>query len=161
MKAAILESLENLNVQDVPEPEIDNDSALMRIESVSICGSDVRIFHHGNPRVKPPTIIGHENSGVIVKVGKNVTRVKEGDRVSIGADVPCGQCHWCRNGLGNNCDINYAIGYQIPGAFAQYMKLPRLVLEEGPVTTFDTTLSFDEAALALSLIHISEPTRPY
>ena len=139
MKAAILESLDNLSVQDVPDPEIDDDAALMRVEAVSICGSDVRILHHGNPRVKPPTIIGHENSGVIVKTGKNVTRVKEGDRVSIGADVPCGQCHWCRNGLGNNCDINYAIGYQIPGAFAQYMKLPRLVLEEGPVTPFSET----------------------
>ena len=148
MKAAILESLDNLSVKEVPEPEIDDDAALMRVEAVSICGSDVRILHHGNPRVKPPTIIGHENSGVIVKTGKNVTRVKEGDRVSIGADVPCGQCRWCRDGLGNNCSINYAIGYQIPGAFAQYMKLPRLVLEEGPVTPFDASLSFDEAALA-------------
>ncbi len=148
MKAAILENLENLSVKEVPDPAIDDDSALMRVESVSICGSDVRILHHGNPRVKPPTIIGHENSGVIVKTGKNVTRVQEGDRVSIGADVPCGQCHWCRNGIGNNCAINYAIGYQIPGAFAQYMKLPRLVLEEGPVTPFEMSLSFDEAALA-------------
>lgn len=148
MIAAILEGTEKLTVQEVPEPEIDDDSALMRVESVSICGSDVRILHHGNPRVTPPTIIGHENAGVIVKTGKNVTRVREGERVSIGADVPCGQCRWCRNGLGNNCDINYAIGYQIPGAFAQYMKLPRLVLEEGPVTPFSSALSFDEAALA-------------
>ena len=148
MKAAVLEDLNNLVLKDVRDPEIDDDSALLRVESVSICGSDVRILHHGSPRVKPPTIIGHENAGVIVKVGKNVTRVKEGDRVSIGADVPCGQCHWCRNGLGNNCAINYAIGYQIPGAFAQYMKLPRLVLEEGPVTPFSENLSFDEAALA-------------
>ena len=148
MKAAVLEDLNNLVLKEVRDPEIDDDSALLRVESVSICGSDVRILHHGNPRVKPPTIIGHENAGVIVKVGKNVTRVKEGDRVSIGADVPCGQCHWCRNGLGNNCAINYAIGYQIPGAFAQYMKLPQLVLEEGPVTPFSENLSFDEAALA-------------
>ena len=148
MKAAVLQDLNNLVLKDVRDPEIDDDSALLRVESVSICGSDVRILHHGSPRVKPPTIIGHENAGVIVKVGKNVTRVKEGDRVSIGADVPCGQCHWCRNGLGNNCAINYAIGYQIPGAFAQYMKLPRLVLEEGPVTPFSENLSFDEAALA-------------
>ena len=50
--------------------------------------------------------------------------------------------------MGNNCSINYAIGYQIPGAFAQYMKLPRLVLEEGPVTKISPDLSFDEAALA-------------
>ena len=148
MKAAVLEQLDRLVVQEVPEPEVDDDSALLRVEAVSICGSDVRILHHGNPRVKPPTIIGHEAAGVVVKAGKNVTRVKEGDRVAIGADVPCGQCEWCRNGLGNNCEINYAIGYQIPGAFAEYMKLPKLVLEEGPVTPVSDGLSFEEAALA-------------
>ncbi len=136
MKAAVLEELNRMVVKTVPDPEIGDDDALMKVEATSICGSDVRILHHGNPRVSPPTIIGHETAGVIVKVGKNVVRVKEGDRVAIGADVPCGQCHWCRNGLGNNCEINYAMGYQFPGAFAEYVKLPRLVLEEGPVTPF-------------------------
>jgi L-iditol 2-dehydrogenase len=148
MLAAVLEDLDKMTLQEVPTPEVDDDSALMKVEAVSICGSDVRIFHHGNPRVKPPTIIGHETSGVVVKAGKNVTRVKEGDRVAIGADVPCGQCWWCRNGMGNNCEINYAVGYQIPGAFAQYMKLPKLLLEEGPVTPFSNKLNFDTASLA-------------
>jgi len=148
MKAAVLVELEKIVVKEVDDPEIDDDSALLKVESVAVCGSDIRIFHHGNPRVKPPAIIGHETSGVVVKAGRNVTRVKEGDRVAVGADVPCGQCHWCRNGLGNNCAINYAIGYQIPGAFAEYLKLPRLVLEEGPVSPFTDALSFDVAALA-------------
>jgi L-iditol 2-dehydrogenase len=148
MKAAVLEALDRIEVREVPQPEIDDHSALMRVESVSICGSDVRILHHGNPRVSPPCIIGHETAGVVVKAGKKVTRVKEGDRVAVGADVPCGQCAWCRNGLGNNCAINYAVGYQIPGAFAQYMKLPRLLLEEGPVVPFGGGLRFEEAALA-------------
>lgn len=148
MLAAVLEDLDKLELREMPEPAIDDDSALLRVESVAICGSDVRILHHGNPRVKPPTVLGHETAGTVVKVGKNVKRVKEGDRVSLGADVPCGQCHWCRNGLGNNCSINYAVGYQIPGAFAQFMKLPRLLLEEGPVQQFDSSLAFDHAALA-------------
>ncbi|KPL06518.1 L-threonine 3-dehydrogenase [candidate division BRC1 bacterium SM23_51] len=148
MKAAVLEELNRLVVKDVEEPEIDDDSALLKVKSVAVCGSDLRILHHGNPRVKPPAIIGHEIAGVVVRTGKNVTRVKEGQRIAVGADVPCGQCHWCRNGMGNNCAINYAIGYQIPGAFAQYMKLTRLVLDEGPVTPFSERLSFDEAALA-------------
>ena len=149
MKAAVLEALDKMVVKTVPDPEIGDHDALMKVEATSICGSDVRIFHHGNPRVTPPTIIGHETAGVVVQVGKNVTRVKEGDRVAIGADVPCGECHWCRNGLGNNCEINYAMGYQIPGAFAEYLMLPRLVLEEGPVTAFDADkLRFEEAALS-------------
>ena len=66
----------------------------------------------------------------------------------IGADVPCGQCHWCRNGLGNNCEINYAMGYQFAGSFAEFVKLDRLVLEEGPVTPFGGGLKFEEAALS-------------
>ena len=148
MKAAVLEELEKIVVRDVDDPQIDDDSALLKVESVAVCGSDIRIFHHGNPRLKLPAIIGHETSGTVLKAGKNVTRVKEGDRVAVGADVPCGECSWCRNGLGNNCSINYAIGYQIPGAFAQYMVLPRLVLEEGPVTPYSDKLSFDVAALA-------------
>jgi L-iditol 2-dehydrogenase len=148
VKAAVLEELEKMVVKKVEDPRIDDDSALLKVESVAICGSDIRIFHHGNPRLKPPAIIGHEISGTVIQVGKNVTRVKAGDRVAVGADVPCGQCAWCRNGLGNNCAINYAVGYQFPGGFAQYMLLPRLVLEEGPVTPFAEKLSFDEAALA-------------
>ena len=79
MKAALLVELEKMEVQEVDDPEIDDDSALLKVESVSICGSDVRIFHHGNPRVKPPQIIGHETAGVVVKAGKNVARVKEVD----------------------------------------------------------------------------------
>jgi L-iditol 2-dehydrogenase len=148
MKAAILEGLGDIRYGDAPDPVLDDHSALLRIESVAICGSDLRIIKTGNPRVRPPAIIGHETAGVVVAAGKDVTRVKVGDRVAVGADVPCGQCRWCRNGLGNNCAINYAVGYQIPGAFAEFMLLSRLVLEEGPVTAFSDKLGFDEAALA-------------
>lgn len=148
MKAAVLEGIGKLTVQHVPDPVMDDWSALVQIRATAVCGSDLRILDHGNPRVKPPAIIGHEASGVVVAAGKHVTRVRVGDRVAIGADVPCGQCRWCRNGLGNNCAVNYAIGYQIPGAFAEYMLLPRLVLEEGPVTPFPEGMSFEAAALA-------------
>lgn len=148
MLAAIYEDIDTLSLAEVPMPVAGDDSAVMKVHSVAICGSDVRILHHGNSRVKPPTIIGHEVAGEVVEVGKNVTRVKVGDRVSLGADVPCGQCHWCRNGLGNNCAVNYAMGYQFPGAFAEYMPLPKLLLKEGPVQSFSDALSYDEAALA-------------
>lgn len=148
MLAAVLESPGNLVLREMKVPDIDDYSALMRVESVAICGSDSRILHHGNPRVTPPAIMGHEASGIIEKVGRKVTRVKEGDRIALGADVPCGQCSWCRNGLGNNCSVNYAVGYQISGAFTQYMKLPQLLLEEGPVTPIPDGLAYDEAALA-------------
>jgi L-iditol 2-dehydrogenase len=148
MKAAILHDLNRLSIEEVPTPEIDADSALMKVRAVSICGSDVRIMRHGNPRVIPPAIIGHEAAGEIVEVGANVKHLREGNRVAISADVPCGQCDWCRNGLGHNCEINYAIGYQIPGAYAEYMLLPKLVIDSAAVTPFGDDLGFDEASLA-------------
>ena len=148
MLAAVLKAQDRLELEELDTPEIGPGSALLKVESVALCGSDVRILHHGNPRVVPPAIMGHEAAGIIVKTGKNVKRVKEGDRIALGADVPCGQCSWCRNGLGNNCDINYAVGYQISGAFTQYMELTPLLLDEGPVTPFGESLSFDHAALA-------------
>ncbi len=96
-----------------------------------------------------PTIIGHETAGTIVQVVRRVTRVNVGDRVAIGADVPSRAMPWCRNGMGNNCSINFAMGYQFQGVFAEYLKLPQLCLEQGPITMFDSTkLSFAEAALA-------------
>jgi len=59
MLAAVLEAEDKLGLKEMPMPEIDADSALLKVESVAICGSDVRILHHGNPRVKPPAIMGH------------------------------------------------------------------------------------------------------
>lgn len=148
MLAAVYHANDDLRLEEVPRPVCDADSAIVRMEAVAICGSDVRIVHHGNPRVKAGAIIGHEAAGRVVEVGGNVRGLKVGDRVAIGADVPCGQCRWCRDGKGNNCAINYAVGYQIPGAFAEYMKLDRLLLEEGPVTRIADGLDYETAALA-------------
>jgi L-iditol 2-dehydrogenase len=149
MKAAVLEALDKIAVREVPDPILpDADSVILEVETCSVCGSDIRIFHHGNPRVAPPQILGHEIAGQVVVVGKNITRFKPGDRVAVGADVPCGECRWCREGLGNNCAVNYAIGYQFPGGFAERMLLNAVTVRYGPVHHIPEGLEYDEAALA-------------
>lgn len=148
MKAAVYLDKDKMEVREVPTPKIDADSALVRIKSCAICGSDIRIFHHGNSRVVPPAILGHESSGEVIETGANVTRVKKGERVAIGADVPCGECVFCEAGIGNNCQINYAMGYQFSGSFAEYVLLNKTVLNYGPVHTIPDGVGFDEAALA-------------
>ena len=148
MKAAVLEQLERMELKEVPLPRIDDDSILMKVKAVGICGSDIRIYRHGNSRVRLPQILGHEAAGQIVAVGKNVTRFKEGDRVSLGADVPCGECVFCEAGIGNNCQTNFAMGYQYAGSFAEYVLLNRMVVNFGPIHRIENRVSYEEAALA-------------
>jgi L-iditol 2-dehydrogenase len=148
MKAAVLEQLNTITVRDLAMPRCGDDEAILKVLACAVCGSDIRIFHYGNDRVKPPAVIGHEIAGEVVEVGKNVTRVRKGDRVAVGADVPCGTCYWCTNGMGTNCRINYAIGYQFPGGFQEYMVLNATTLDFGPVAAIPAGLSFAEAAIA-------------
>ncbi len=148
MKAAVLETLEKIVVKEVSIPPIKKGEMLVKIRSCAVCGSDIRIYHQGNPRVKPPQIIGHEIAGEIVEIGERIENFKVGDRVAIGADVPCGVCKFCKNGLGNNCSINYAIGYQFPGGFAEYIHTNETTVNYGPLHRIPENLSFDEASLA-------------
>ena len=148
MKAAVYQDIDKIEVQEVETPYCDDDSILMRVKACAVCGSDIRIFHHGNNRVNPPQILGHEMSGIIESVGKNVKSFAPGDRIAVGADVPCGECIFCKSGIGNNCQINYAMGYQFAGGFAEYVLLNRTVVNYGPVAKIPDHVSYDEAALA-------------
>ncbi len=148
MKAAVLEALDQMVVQEVPTPEVGPGEILVRVRACAVCGSDLRIFHHGNPRVKPPQTLGHEIAGEVVAVGEGVAGFQVGDRVATGADVPCGVCPLCKEGHGNNCAVNYAIGYQFPGGFAEYILLNRTTVDYGPVHHIPPGLSFPEAAVA-------------
>ena len=148
MKAAVYEDFDKMEVREVETPVCDDNSVLVRVKAVAVCGSDIRIFHYGNARVKPPQILGHEIAGEVAEVGKNVDKFEVGDRVAIGADVPCGDCTFCKAGIGNNCQINYAMGYQFAGGFAQYILLNQTVVNYGPVQKIPDHVSFDEAALA-------------
>ena len=148
MKAAVYGGIDKIEIKEVLTPNVDDNSVLVKVKACAVCGSDIRIFHSGNSRVIPPQILGHEMSGEVVAVGKNVTKVKVSDRVAIGADVPCGECVFCEAGIGNNCQINYAMGYQFAGGFAEYVLLNRFVMNFGPVHILPENVSFDEGALA-------------
>ena len=148
MKASIFEGQDQMTVKEVPLPEVTPGSILVRVKACAVCGSDIRIFHHGNDRVKPPQTLGHEISGIVETVGANVTKFKAGDRVAIGADVPCGQCVFCEAGIGNNCQINYAIGYQFPGGFAEYILLNETTVNYGPIHKLPDNVSYNEGAMA-------------
>lgn len=146
-KSVTWEGPKKLLVKDLKIPRVKQDQILVKVKSCAICGSDIRIFNDGHPRVKSGQIIGHEASGKIEIIGKNVTKFKVGDRVSIGADVPCGQCIHCMSNRANCCDTNYAIGHQFEGGFTQYMLLNSLTVKLGPISRLNHDIDYDIGAL--------------
>jgi len=126
MKAArFYEVNEPLKVEEIPTPEIRDDEVLVEIKAVGLCGSDVHIVYEGvTPTSHKPIILGHEPSGVVAAVGKDVTGWKPGDRVSITPGIFCGSCSNCINGHAEICLSRQVIGIQRDGALAEYLNIP-------------------------------------
>jgi len=148
MKAAVWHGPEDLRVEERPRPEAIPGSIVLKVMACAVCGSDLRIYREGNVRIEVPRIIGHEIAGEVVEVGEGVNKFAVGDRVSVGADIPCGECPQCLAGRPNCCDTNLAMGYQFDGGFAEYVRLAPIVVELGPVQKFNDDIPFELAALA-------------
>lgn len=128
MKAIVkyAEGQGNIEIRDVPEPRPADNEVKIKVEAAGICGSDLHI-HRWNIGIptKVPFIIGHEFSGVITEVGKNVKRFKGGERVTAeNSRTVCGYCRHCRTGSYNLCCQRRATGYAYDGAFASYCVIP-------------------------------------
>jgi len=99
-----------------------------------ICGTDLKIYHSGNPRVKPPQILGHELAGKIVHIGQDAAgKYSLGERVTLATTVACGKCAYCRMGLGNMCPDAQPLGCGRDGGFAALMELPAEAVRGGNV----------------------------
>lgn len=147
-KAAVLKNIENLVIEDRKIQPPGNHEILIKIESCAICGTDIKVFHHGHKHIIFPRVTGHELSGVIEKTGKDVIGYKEGDKVAVAPAIPCGNCYYCRRGWQSMCDKLKAIGYHFDGGFAQYMIVPEEAVRNGCVNKIPDKVSFDHAALA-------------
>ncbi len=125
MKVAVMDDIKTLSFvqQDIPKPA-DNE-VLVKVEYVGICGSDLHYYETGaigNYIVKPPFVLGHESGGTVVEVGKDVTHLKAGDRVSLEPGKTCGKCSFCRQGLYNLCpDVIFFATPPVDGVFQEYV----------------------------------------
>lgn len=115
-------------LEEKKKPQIENpQDAIVRVTLASICSSDIHIKHGVVPRAVPGITVGHEMVGIVEEVGKNVTKVKPGDRVTVNVETFCGECFFCKNGFVNNCtDQNggWALGCRIDGGQAEYVRVP-------------------------------------
>lgn len=148
MKAAIYEGPKKIRVTEVERPGLPQGGMVIRVESCAICGTDLKIYHHGNPRVKPPQIIGHEFVGTIVEKDEKIKDFRIGDRITMATSISCGRCAFCNQGLNNLCNSLTPISCDFPGAFAEYMAIPAQGIAGGNVLRVPDNLSSDEGALS-------------
>ncbi|MCX7705676.1 MAG: zinc-dependent dehydrogenase [bacterium] len=146
--AAVLKGIENLALEDREIPSPGDNEILIRVKSCAICGTDIKVFHHGHKHIVFPRVTGHELSGVVEKIGRGISDYREGDRVAVAPAIPCGNCYYCRKGWQTMCDNLKAIGYHFDGGFAQYMIIPEIAVKNGCVNKIPGDMSFDHAALA-------------
>ncbi len=118
--------------KQVDIPTVGDDDVLIKIKMIGICGSDIHVYHGLHPFTKYPVTQGHEVSGEVVEVGKNVKSVKPGDKVTIEPQVRCGKCYPCRNGKYNLCESLKVMGFQTTGAASEYFKAPEINVTKLP-----------------------------
>ena len=114
-------------VQKSISTELNDGEVLIKVNSVSFCGTDSHIYNYDNwakNRLKLPLTVGHEFTGEIIKVAKDVDRVKVGDIVSAETHIICNTCEFCLRGEGHICENTKIIGVDTDGCFAEYVKIP-------------------------------------
>ncbi|MGQ9632468.1 MAG: scyllo-inosose 3-dehydrogenase [bacterium] len=119
-----------LGVKQIATPKIGPDEVLIRVKACGVCGSDIHFYETDSEGyilypglTRFPSALGHEFSGEIVEVGKNVENLKVGDMVTAEEMIWCGHCTPCRNCFPNQCENLEEIGFTINGAFAEYIAI--------------------------------------
>jgi len=124
MKGLVWHGKHDLRLDDVREPQCGDGEAILQVKYAGVCGSDLTIFQGKHKRAKPPTVLGHEFSGLVVeRRGEGYPWVKVGDRVAVNPVYACGQCELCLAGNGHICEKKGLYGVDSDGGFARYVKV--------------------------------------
>src|SRR3954470_6998678 len=107
MRALTWYGKEDVRVEKVPDPQLLNpDDVIIRITSTAICGSDLHLYDGFMPTMQPGDVLGHEPMGEVVEVGRDVKKLKKGDRVVVPFCIACGSCWFCQREMFSLCDTS-------------------------------------------------------
>ena len=157
MLAAVLVGPERIETREVPRPTCPVDGLVLKVGACGICGSDVRAFrghkaihgvHEVGGEVLPGHIVGHEMAGVVEAVGPAVSGFRAGDRITVAPSLTCGTCDACRRGQSTVCRTYGALGWRLPGGFAEYVAVPGRLLTDGSINHIPATVPSWKASLA-------------
>jgi alcohol dehydrogenase len=149
MKALVYHGPGKRSWEQVPDPDlVDARDAIVRVDAVTICGTDLHILGGDVPQVSEGRILGHEAVGTVVEVGTAVDGVRAGDRVLVSCITACGRCAYCRTGRYGQClgGGGWILGHLVNGTQAEYVRVPY-----ADTSTYKLPDSVsDEAALLLA-----------
>lgn len=148
MKAGVLLSVNDVHYTTIVDPKLGVGDMLLKVKAATVCGTDIRILRGKKTTgIRYPSVLGHEFAGVVVNSGDN-TQFSVGQAVTVCPQFACGHCEYCIRGAENLCRNMTAMGYEIDGAFAEYVRIPASGVKSGNVFAVPKGLSFEEAALA-------------
>lgn len=145
MKAVVLHGPGDLRVDDVDEPGLPPGGLVVRTAAVGICGSDIRSWRHGSPRLRGPQVIGHEFSGVVS--ASDDGSIATGTPVAVCPGAPCLACRACLAGRANLCQRRRVLGYDLPGGMAELVAIPADWIRTGGVVALDPGQPVEHGAI--------------
>ncbi|MDR1497491.1 MAG: alcohol dehydrogenase catalytic domain-containing protein [Puniceicoccales bacterium] len=149
MKAVVFHAPGDVRVESVPVPVCGEDELLVSVDACAVCGSDLKAALSGNTRIKPPRVMGHEFTGIIVKKGRDaVGGFATGTRVVMATSISCGGCYYCQRGLGNLCVELAPMGFSYHGGMAEFVRIPARALANGHLVATPAEIPAELAALA-------------
>jgi L-iditol 2-dehydrogenase len=143
MRAVVLSAPGKMTYQEVETPHPKEGEVILEIGAALTCGTDLKTFLRGHPKMPTPTLFGHEFSGTVIKVGQGVKNVREGDEVMLVPTAPCGECYYCLREEENLCTTLFPM---LLGAYAEYIRVPARIVQKN-LFPKPPSLSFVEAAL--------------
>ncbi|MDR0310190.1 MAG: zinc-binding dehydrogenase [Acidobacteriota bacterium] len=144
MAAAVLYGKSDVRIEQMPVPRIGKGEVLVRIKAALTCGTDLKTYRQGfhARMITPPSVFGHELSGVVEEVGEGVDGFAPGMRVVTANSGPCGECFFCRKNRANLCENLQFIN----GAYAEFIKIPESIVRRNLLILPDG-VDFEEAAM--------------
>ncbi len=145
MRAAVYHEFNGpISVEEVDDPSVPVDGVIIEIKASGLCRSDLFAWHGNDRDLKLPHVPGHELAGVVAAVGTDVSRWREGDRVTAPFCCGCGMCFYCASGNEQICNYYYQPGFTHWGSFAQYCAIPSADVNVGALPQ---SLSFEHASV--------------
>ena len=147
MKAAVVHGKNDIRIEEYPDPAAQPGDLVVKTSVSGICATDIKtLLGQGLPK-DLPTILGHEVVGEVHALGKGASGFEIGDRVAVYPIAVCGDCYFCERGRHNLCQNEFGLAHGIEGGFAEFVRIPRQIVDIGGVVKLPDDLPFEKAVL--------------